>query len=71
MPTIQCPGMEKPENRFICKVLRAESNNVFHTPERWEDWIVLAQTEVGARKIAEYHFYRSNPENIFIKPTEQ
>lgn len=66
MPTIQDNSIEKPVSSFHCKVLRAACNNVYYTPERWEDWIVLAQTEAGAKNIAEYHFFRSNPENIII-----
>lgn len=66
MATISCPAIEKPEKEFRCRVLRAACTNVFFTPERWEDWVVLAQTEVGARRIAEYHFFRSRPEDIHV-----
>lgn len=66
MPTIQNNAIEKPDTRFRCRVLRAACNNVFYTPERWEEWDVLAQTEAGAKKIAEYHFFMSDPQNIII-----
>lgn len=67
MATIKCNAIEKPERKFLCKVLRAAVFNVFYQPEKWEEWIVLAETKEGARKIAEYHFYRSDETKIFIK----
>lgn len=66
MPTIKCYAISAPTKTFKCKVLRAEVFNVIKIPERWEEWNVLAENIEGARKVAEYHFYRSNPDNIII-----
>jgi len=76
MGTIECRAIEKPNIKFKCDVLRAHSNMNYldsHDgklkpirPERWEQWNVLAQTLDGARKVAQYHFYQSDPENIII-----
>jgi hypothetical protein len=77
MPTIKCGSIEKPVNTFICNVLRGESSMRYQDtdgklkpvqPERWEQWNVLAETEAGAKKIAEYHFYQSDKNNIQIVP---
>jgi len=76
MATIQCPAIEKPMRKFLCDVLRPATSMHYQEitgewkpiqPERFEQWNVLAETKEGARKIAEYHFYRSNSENIKIK----
>jgi len=75
MATIKCPAIEKPVIPFSCDVLRSASKMHYQEtsgewkpvqPERWENWTVLAETKDGARKIAEYHFYQSNSENIKI-----
>lgn len=76
MATIQCRSIEKPVNSFLCNVLRGESNMRYLDsvdcqlkpvqPSRWEEWNVLAETKEGARKIAEYHFYQSDKNNIHI-----
>lgn len=61
--------------QFSCDVLRTASKMHYQEitcewkpvqPERWENWTVLAETKEGARKIAEYHFYQSNSDNIKI-----
>ena len=67
MTTIQCSAIEQPTIKFNCKVLRAAVFNVFYQPEQWEIWTVLAETIDGARKIARYHFYRSDENKIFIE----
>lgn len=67
MATIQARAISWPEKTFKCRVLRPDCYNVLHTPPRWEEWDVLAETIEGARQVAEYHFYMSNPENIIIE----
>lgn len=58
--TIQNPQIEKAIRTFKCKVKRAAVDNVIHRDPRWEEWRVLAETKDGARRIAEYHFYRAH-----------
>ena len=70
MATISSGHIEKPIKSFNCRVLRPECHNVLYTPPRWENWTVLAETEGGARMVAEYHFYRSDPNNIIITQSE-
>ena len=67
MATIHASHIEKPKKKFSCLVLRAPVFNVYHHPERWEQWTVLAQTKDGAHKVASYHFYRSKKEDILIQ----
>ena len=77
---IKCPSIEKPLKKFLCKVLRAESELEYQDsqdglwkpihPENWEYWGILAETQEGAKKIAEYHFYLSNAKNIIISNYE-
>jgi hypothetical protein len=75
MATIQCPSIEKPIKQFLCDVLRTASNMHYQDttgewkslhPEQWEQWNVLAETKSGAKRIAEYHFYLSDSNNIKI-----
>jgi hypothetical protein len=33
---------------------------------RWEEWTILAETKAGAMRIAQYHFYQTDKENILI-----
>lgn len=80
MATIQCNAIEKPMKQFFCDVLRTASSMRYQEasdgkwypvqPERWEKWTVLAETKEGAKKIAEYHFYQSNSDNIKISETQ-
>lgn len=58
--TIQNPQIERSVKTFKCKVKRAAVDNVIHRDPRWEEWRVLAETKEGAKKIAEYHFYRAH-----------
>lgn len=76
MATIQCNAIEKPTQKFSCKVLRSASRMRYQDgsdgkwkpvqSERWEDWTVLAETKEGATKVAQYHFYNSDKNNILI-----
>lgn len=68
--TIKSAHIEKPLRTFSCVVLRSESRMRYQDgadgkwkpvqPEHWERWKVLAETEQGAQKIAEYHFFMSS-----------
>lgn len=58
--TIQAHHIEQPLRTFKCKVKRHAVDNVIHRDSRWEEWRVLAETKDGARRIAEYHFYRAH-----------
>ena len=71
---VQCNSIEPAIKAFPCRVLRCASSMRYHDPadglwkplqdERWEEWNVWATSPEGARKVAEYHFYRTNPSNI-------
>jgi len=60
MSTIHAQHIEAARQEFFVRVLRAPCFNVFSKPARWETWRVLAETVEGARRIAKYHFYRSD-----------
>lgn len=58
--TIHGRHIEDSTNKFTVKVLRPPCYNVIFRDEQWETWNVLAETEEGALRIAQYHFYNSN-----------
>lgn len=72
--TVKCPRIEKPVNEFTCVVERLASHMRYQDadgtfkpvqPAKTENWIVLAETQNGAEKIAAYHFYCSNIISVF------
>lgn len=63
--TIQQP-YRKTSNKFLCIVKRAAVFNVFFQPQRWEGWIVLADSHSQAMEAAKYNFYRSNDNDILV-----
>jgi hypothetical protein len=57
--TVYSHHIEKPIDTFLFHIHRGPCYNVFYKAPRWEYWNVKAQTEEGALKIAQYHFYNA------------
>jgi hypothetical protein len=57
--TVYGHHIDEPETTFLVHVHRGACYNVFYRAPRWEYWNVKAQTEEGALKIAQYHFYNA------------
>lgn len=60
MRTIHARFIEEPVKRIRIKVLQRPCYNVIFRPERWEEMDVLCETQLGALKIAKYHFHSSD-----------
>lgn len=58
--TIQANNIEQPLKTFKCKVKRHVIDNNIYQESPWEEWRVLAETKDGAKRIAEYHFFRAH-----------